>query len=115
MYKEKLFWMHVFVFFIKKLIPKGLLHLSINLYFEGIFLLTFFVLFSEEGLSFRILSIIRNMINQFYLNLLGIDKGLQSLEDTIRHLKFKNNRRVSNFRRFRVNNCSQHNETILIT
>ena len=103
--------MHVFGFVIRKLIPKGILYLLVNLYFEGIFLLTFFVLFSEEGLSFRILSIIRNIINQFYLHLLGIDKGLQSLENTIRQLKFRNNRRVPNFRRFRVNNRSRRNET----
>ena len=47
MYKEKLFWVHIFVFSIKNLNPEGFLHLLINLYFEGIFLLTFLVLFSE--------------------------------------------------------------------
>ena len=111
MYKGKLFWMHIFGFFIKKIIPKGLLHLLINLYFEGIFLFIFFVLFSEEGLSLRILSIIRNNINHLYLYLLGIDKDLQNLENAIRQLKFRNNRRVPDFRRFRVNNRSRSNET----
>ena len=109
-YRHKRFWMHIFGFVIRKLIPKGIIYFLVNLYFEGILLLTFFVLFSEERLSFRILSIIQNMINQFYLNLLGIDRGLQNLEDTIRHLNFKNNRRVPNFRRFRVGNRFRHNE-----
>ena len=111
MYKEKLFWVHIFGFSIKNLVPEGFLQLLINLYFEGIFLLTFFVLFSEERLSLSILSIIRNKTKHLYLYLLGIDKDLQSLENIIRRLKFRNNRRVPNFRRFRVNNHSRRNET----
>ena len=111
MYKGKLFWLHIFGFFIKNVIPKGFLHLLMNLYFEGIFLLTIFILFSEERSSLKILSIIRDKIKYLYLCLLGIDKDLQSLENIIRRFKFRNTHRVINFSRFRVSNHSRRNES----